>query len=780
MSLFEKYKKIFAETFNVELSKVESLKFKECPEWDSVGHVTLIANIEEGFGVTLHPEEMLDLNSFDAGIKLLKHHGFDINGHNINKEEHSRDKEYLQPAIDVIPCTIHEKTHFVDKNKSYKVQKFLFKNFTSISDEEKKHVWEWRNHPDIRKWMINRDIIPFENHLSFLNSLKDRNDRFYWLVFYNGAPVGVLSIADCNDSLTEGTPGYYIDPACKIIGIGVELQYAFKYFFLNILGFERLIGLIQVGNVNSYQNARFLGSKITRLKSIDGQDYVITLAERGCLDGINPNNLYRGFVEFNKNNPVDWDIYRESKVFDLTAFSDSVAVITDNNKTYLYKDIDSEISKFDPYLTGRGLCFCLCSNTIASLIGYLACVENRYPVVLLDSSKEDDTIKSLLEHYHPEYIWQPDEKCIIKDGEVKLTLYGYSLIRTPYQNQAVVNEKLAVCLTTSGSTGSPKFVRLSYKNIKSNAESIADYLEIESNERPITSLPMHYSYGLSVINSHLLKGATLLLTTHSVTQREFWSFFKEQQATSISGVPYTYELLKTLRFTQMSLPSLKTMTQAGGKLKAEFVKEYVSFAKDTGRRFFVMYGQTEATARMSYLPWEKAEEKYSSMGIAIPKGKFSLIDVKGNPIEEADVDGELVYEGPNVSLGYAEKRSDLAKGDENNGVLHTGDVARRDADGFYYITGRMKRFVKVWGNRCNLDALEQLAKSVCPDVACVGEDDHIVIVTTKDGVQSELLTLLTRKTGFNSSAFQIVLMESIPKNESGKVQYSKLKELVFS
>lgn len=779
MSLSEKYKRIFAETFNVDLSEVENLKFKEYPEWDSVGHVTLIANMEEGFGVALSPDDMLDLNSYAAGIQILRKYGIDIDGKGAEPKEIKCNQE-RQLSAQAAPNIINTKNRSIDKTLTYHIRNFDFKNFTTLTAEEIRLVWELRNHPDIRKWMVNSDIIPFENHLSFLSSLKDRLDKYYWLAIYKGKPVGVLSIANCNDALTEGTPGYYIDPYCFIVGIGVELQYAFKYLFLEVLGFDRLNGLIQIGNSNSLQNARYLGSKITRSKSLGGKDYVVTYAARGCLYGVNSDNLFRGFVEFNKNNPVDWDIYRESKVFDLSAYSDNVAVITDDNKSYLYKDLESEISKFDPHLTERGLCFCLCSNTIASLIGYLACVENRFPIVLLDSSKEDDTIKSLVEHYHPEYIWQPDEKSIIKGGEVKLTYNGYSLIRTQYQNQVVVNDKLAVCLTTSGSTGSPKFVRLSYKNIKSNAESIAEYLEINSNERPITSLPMHYSYGLSVINSHLLKGATLLLTTHSVTQREFWSFFKEQQATSISGVPYTYELLKTLRFTQMSLPSLKTMTQAGGKLKAEFVKEYVSFAKKTGRRFYVMYGQTEATARMSYLPWEKAEEKYSSMGIAISKGTFSLIDVKGNPIEEADVDGELVYEGPNVSLGYAESRADLAKGDENQGVLHTGDVARRDSDGYFYITGRMKRFVKVWGNRCNLDALEQLAKSVYPDVACVGEDDHIVVVTTKDGVQNELLTILTRKTGFNSAAFQIVLMESIPKNESGKVQYSILKEQVFS
>lgn len=778
MNLSEKYKEVFAETFNVNLSEAEGLRFKECPEWDSVGHVTLIANIEEGFGITLDPEEMLDLNSYSSGLEILKKHGINIDVQDLNQsviKTHTDIKSNLKTTT--VPI-VQGNQRSIDIHRDYYVRDFLFKNFTKLTDEEKKLVWEWRNHPDIRKWMVTQDIIPYDNHLSFISSLSHRTDKYYWLAKYKGTPVGVLSIVDCNNELTEGTPGYYIDPYCPIIGIGVELQYAFKYLFLNILGFERLLGLIQVGNANSYQNARFLGSKITRTKTIDGQEYLITLAERGCLDGVNPDNLFREFVEYNKENPVKWDIYRESKVFNLSAYHDNIAVITEDNKTYSYKDIDRFISKFDSYLTRRGLCFCLCSNTIASLVGYVACVENRYPVVMLDGSKEEDIIKALCELYNPEYIWQPEGKGICKDGNVVLTLEGYSLIKTPYKSEKQVNENLAVCLTTSGSTGSPKFVKLSYKNIRINAESIAEYLEIDCNERPITSLPMHYSYGLSVINSHLLKGATILLTSYSVTQREFWGFFKEHEATSISGVPYTYELLKTLRFMQMDLPSLKTMTQAGGKLKAEFVKEYVAFAKQTGRKFFVMYGQTEATARMSYLPWEKASEKYSSMGIAIPRGKFSLIDVNGNSIEDPDMDGELVYEGPNVSLGYAECRSDLAKGDENHGILHTGDVARRDADGYYYITGRMKRFVKVWGNRCNLDAIEQLAKSVYADIACVGEDDHIVIVTTKDGIQNELINLLTRKTGFNSSAFQVILMDAIPKNESGKVQYAKLKEMV--
>ena len=366
--------------------------------------------------------------------------------------------------------------------------------------------------------------------------------------------------------------------------------------------------------------------------------------------------------------------------------------------------------------------------------------------------------------------------------EEKVYSYAnYVLLKMRYKQEiekTAINPELALCLTTSGSTGSPKFVRLSLANVKANAEQIAEYLEIDENERPVTVLPSYYSYGVSIINSHLIKGATILMTEGTIAQREFWNFLKEQKATSISGVPYTYEMLKMLRFFRMDLPYLKTMTQAGGKLNKDIAKEYIEFAKEKGKKFFVMYGQTEATARMSYLPFEHALEKYASIGIAIPRGKFSLIDVNGNPIEESDVDGELVYIGPNVSLGYAECRADLAKGDENHGELHTGDVARRDSDGFYYITGRMKRFVKVWGNRCNLDATEQMVKSITTSCACVGVDDKITIFVTEQGLEESIIKLLAEKTGFNPKAFEVRIIEAIPVKSSGKIDYPAMQAML--
>ena len=465
-------------------------------------------------------------------------------------------------------------------------------------------------------------------------------------------------------------------------------------------------------------------------------------------------------------------------MFDLDSYYNHTVVITDAGETMQYGQLKEEVDKLTPFLHPHKLAFCLCRNQIGCLMGYITFMNAGVPVVLLDGQKNEEVVESLLTIYKPAYLWVSEDRTeLIKDHKVLYSTHGFSLVA--YNEQAgKIHPGIALLLTTSGSTGSPKLVKLTRENLLSNAESIAGYLSITSDERPVTSLPMHYSYGLSVINSHLIKGATILMTDKAVIQKEFWNFAEEQHATSIAGVPYTYEMLRRLRIFRMDLPDLKTMTQAGGKLNAKIAEEYIRNAKETGRRFFVMYGQTEATARMSYLPQEHALEKYASIGVAIPGGSFSLIDVNGNEITEPEVDGELVYKGANGSMGYAECIADLAVGDENHGELHTGDIARRDADGYYYITGRMNRFVKVWGNRCNLDAIEQLVKLIIVNCACVGVDDLITIFVTEEGLDSQIKTMLSDKMGLNNRAFAVKVISEIPKNASGKIQYAELQKLL--
>ncbi len=422
-------------------------------------------------------------------------------------------------------------------------------------------------------------------------------------------------------------------------------------------------------------------------------------------------------------------------MFDYHTYQSNTAVIADTGEelTYgaLYERVKQQAAELPPHI----LQFCLCDNSVESLVFYLACLEAKAPVVLLDKHKTPEQIKHLREIYHP--------------------------------GQTYCHEALAVCLTTSGSTGSPKLVRLTEKNLLSNAKAIAEYLHINEQERAITMLPMHYSYGLSIINSHLVSGATLLLTNKTYAQREFWTFLRGNQASSMAGVPYTWEMLRRLRFFRMDLPSVRTMTQAGGKLNADIAKEYIEQADACGKRFIVMYGQTEATARMAYLPWENAKEKYASIGVAIPQGRFEIAD-----------DGELIYYGPNVSMGYAECAEDLCKGNENNGCLYTGDIAQKDEDGFFYIIGRKKRFVKIWGNRCSLDQIEQLVKTIAPDCACVGVDDLITIFVTESGLEDAIRTMLSQHTGLNSRAFEVRQINGIPIQSSGKTDYQTLQSIL--
>lgn len=468
-------------------------------------------------------------------------------------------------------------------------------------------------------------------------------------------------------------------------------------------------------------------------------------------------------------------------MFKLLQYKDNIAVISDRCESLTYGRLSEEVERMAAAFPRKGLVFTLCENLLCSFVGYVACMNKHIPQVLLDGSKDLELVQRLIGIYQPEYIWMPSARVEEIGGETIYKYQEYSLqsmtYESPLENKEI-NPDLLLCLTTSGSTGSPKLVRLSERNLQSNAESIAEYLHIDENERPVTSLPMYYSYGMSVINSHLIKGATILLTDKAVMQREFWSFIKEQKATSIAGVPYTYEMLKRLRFFRMDLPHLKTMIQAGGKLNAAYVKEFVEFAEQNGKEFIVMYGQTEAAPRMSYLPFDKAVEKNASIGIAIPGGELSVVDADGKVIDEPDVDGELLYKGDNVCLGYAEVREDLMKGDENYGVLHTGDIARHDADGYFYITGRMKRFVKVWGNRTNLDATEQIIKVITPNCACAGVDDLITIFVTEEGLEEQIKNLLVEKTGFNPRAFQVKVIEQIPVKTSGKTDYPELQKML--
>ncbi len=470
--------------------------------------------------------------------------------------------------------------------------------------------------------------------------------------------------------------------------------------------------------------------------------------------------------------------YWQNTMWKLNNFKNNTAVITENGEKITYGELEEHCRALTDKIGKRCLVFNLCKNEIGSLAGYIGFLNAKIVPLMLKADLDFELLQECIRTYKPDYLYVPLSMVSQFDGckEVFKSI-NYSLLKTPYDGIFELNDELALLLTTSGSTGSPKLVRQSYKNIEANTISIVEYLNLDESERAITTLPMNYTYGISVLNTHLRAGAGVILTEKGLMQKEFWQQFKEFEATSLAGVPYTYEMLNRLRFFRMDLPSLRYMTQAGGKLSPELHEKFAQWALENNRKFVVMYGQTEATARMAYLPAEKSLEKYGSMGIAIPGGKFSLIDADGKEISTPETVGELVYEGENVTLGYAVCGEDLKKGDERHGRLITGDMAKFDKDGFFYIVGRKKRFLKIFGNRVNLDETERLIKAKFPEIdcACAGVDDKMEIFITNPDYKSNVSDFIAEKTGLNFVAFRVNVISQIPKNEAGKTLYKELE-----
>jgi acyl-CoA synthetase (AMP-forming)/AMP-acid ligase II/acyl carrier protein len=450
----------------------------------------------------------------------------------------------------------------------------------------------------------------------------------------------------------------------------------------------------------------------------------------------------------------------------LEQFGDRIAVITQDDKFVSYiqlANLADEFSKKFP-TDGQQLLMLAANTSLNSIVAYIAALRAGVPVILSPYDKVD-TIENINKVFKPTIIYKPQENSL----EINHKADNLEI------KQKFPNE-LAVMLSTSGSTGSAKLVKLSDININANANSISEYLLLDSTERAITSLPIYYSYGLSIINSHLSVGASIVLTGSSVVDDDFWDLFIKHNCTSLAGVPYTYELLNRIGFENFELPNLRYLTQAGGKLAKELVEYFALLAKTNGWRFYVMYGQTEATARMSYLPPDKIFTHLGSVGIPIPGGTFDLIDEKGRSIKTPNKNGELVYRGPNVMMGYATERSSLFDTSKLS-ELKTGDIAKKDKDGLYYIAGRKSRFLKLFGNRIGLDDLESALRGVGYVTICGGSDKHLVVLTIDQDKVHEIEKLIESKYSIPRDHFSVEGCKHFPLLPSGKIDYQKLLQI---
>lgn len=456
-----------------------------------------------------------------------------------------------------------------------------------------------------------------------------------------------------------------------------------------------------------------------------------------------------------------------------------IALRVDGGREVSYSELHSEINRFSRLIPTGSLVFLIGSNDLESITFYLACLEKAAVPLLLPKEIANEALENLISVYKPNYLFKP-----INNGTNEFTLIyeegKYALFQNVIYTDHNLHPDLALLMATSGSTGSPKLVKLTLRNLIENATSITQYLNISTSEIAITSLPFNYSFGLSIINSHLLAGASIVLTDRSLLDSGFWKLINDHKVTSLSGVPYTYEMLLKLRLERLKMPSVKTLTQAGGRLDSLKVRKVAEYCLVNNLNFFTMYGQTEATARISYLPINEILARPSSIGKPIPNGKLWVRRTNGQKVENPNEVGELIYEGPNVCMGYAETMADLQLGDELNGVLCTGDLARFDQEGYFYIEGRIKRFLKIFGIRVSLDAVEKILIDDGVEAVVHGVDDLLVIFVI--GLKVEDCDVIKKKValtlGLHHSGVAVRVLEKIPRLINGKVDYQCLSQSI--
>jgi acyl-CoA synthetase (AMP-forming)/AMP-acid ligase II len=449
----------------------------------------------------------------------------------------------------------------------------------------------------------------------------------------------------------------------------------------------------------------------------------------------------------------------------LADFGDRPALVTAAG-TVSYVDLAGRVAHLADRLgRTRRLVLLAADNDVDTVVGYLAALSGGHPVILVPGDNPGN-VAALVDAYDPDVL--------LGDGGLTERRPGTAHDLHP---------SLALLLSTSGSTGSPKLVRLSHENLASNAAAIADYLGIRPADVAATTLPLHYCYGLSVLNSHLATGAGVLLTSLSVVDACFWDLFRSAGATTFPGVPYTFQLLDRVGFEAMDLPSLRYVTQAGGRLAPDVVRRFAALGVERGWDLFVMYGQTEATARMAYLPPDLAGTAPTTIGVPIPGGSFRIEPLPEAPMSKEPMDvGELVYTGPNVMLGYATTPADLANGAELS-ELRTGDVARRTRDGLFEVIGRRSRFAKVFGLRIDLDQLERVFAAEGHLVHCADAGERIVVAfdaSAKAPAEDTLLAVVHEHAGLPASAVQLLPLPAVPRLPSGKPDYRTLASLAAS
>jgi len=454
---------------------------------------------------------------------------------------------------------------------------------------------------------------------------------------------------------------------------------------------------------------------------------------------------------------------------DLARHGDAPALFDDASTRWLsYAELEEKVEQVSCFYQrpARALVFCILPRSIKAVTPYLAAARAGHAIALGDPLAPN--LAHIAATYEPEWIVAPLSFAFDGYDEVTWPLDSLRLLKRRAETSAPLHPDFYLMLLTSGSTGSSKGVRLSYANIASNTKAIAKSIGLTAPSNALAHLPISYSFGISVVHTHLAVGGRCTLTDESMMSGAFWKIAREQGVTLFAGVPYHYEMMTRLGLARLKLPCLTTFLQAGGKMQLPLMQKMLDETqKRDGGELYIMYGQTEASPRISCFPLHRHPEKIGSSGKALDGGQIDIVE------------GEVIYTGPNVMMGHASCRADLALGDVMNGTLATGDLGLLDADGYLTITGRKQRFAKLFGQRVALDDLEKIAAPVASCIAVEHPEKVILFTLCDDKDKHAAITeSLAAHTKLPAPWIEVRTIEAFPTKSNGKIDYQALQGMV--
>lgn len=444
-----------------------------------------------------------------------------------------------------------------------------------------------------------------------------------------------------------------------------------------------------------------------------------------------------------------------------------------NDKIYSFKNEINKINFFNrKEFQEKKLILFLCQNDPFIIILFSLSIANNHVPILIDRNIDKLALLEIIKNYNPDFIITK-KNLNFSNFENYFDTENFYIFKNLHINQKKFNKDLALLLPTSGSTGSPKLVRISYINLLSNTIDICDFLNIKKDDVTITTMPLNYTYGMSIIITHLFKNASIVVYDGTILEQKFFQLINKFKVSNFGGVPIMYEMLKKIKFENINLRSLRYLTQAGGKLSSELWDYLFKTANRKNIDFLTMYGATEATSRMSFLPFNLMMKKKGSIGKGLGKSKLNIVDNKTSKIiNEPFKNGEILFEGKNVFMGYANNYNDLDKKDTVNGKLFTNDLGYKDKDGYFYIDGRKDRYVKIYGHRINLDEIELILEKKYPNCYVV-KKEKILIFSTKKHNSADIIDFISNYTSITKNMFDFKHIENLPLKNNKKVDYAK-------